>query len=123
MHKRLSELRVRVLRVRMIANAIRDLVEQYKKDHGVDAEQINAGWCWVFAEDIKAMLPEAELLDNRKMMKVEDIEWDHAFVRIDALYYDSETPYGVADWRHLPCCKQCLEFWSDDDSPTGEEAA
>lgn len=122
MAERMLTTRMVEIRVAKIATTIGALVDAYKEVYGVDKEQINAGWCFEFAADLKELLPEAECLDNETLAG--KAEWTHAFVKIGRMFYDSQTPYGVANWRLLPCCKECLEFYADDDDPpTGEAAA
>ncbi len=54
---------------------------------------INKGWCFRWAYI-------AHCLYGGKLCSIFDY---HAFIKIDDLYYDSETLDGVSDWTELPC--------------------
>ena len=65
----------------------------------IDPEQINSGLCCDWAWTVKKQYAEAQLFE----WVTGDVKyaWGHAFVKIDNLYYDSESPTGVRDWREL----------------------
>lgn len=66
--------------------------------------QINQGRCWQWAYLAHKMFKGVELWDI----------CEHAFVRYQNKFYDSERPQGEEDWRDLPAsnfgmCEQCPE--------------
>ncbi len=82
------------------------LAQQYLVEQEItDIAQINDGSCWDFADDLLHLFPEGVILHNQQF---EDSDWDHCFFKLGDLYYDSEAPEGVADWRDLPCCRRCM---------------
>jgi len=102
-------------------NKIRELV----KASGKHPWDINCGDCEDFAEDLAEFLGEgAEVLwidevDSDWTEDDDDIR--HAVVRFDGYYYDSEEPYGVKDWRHLPLCARALREREEERMRTNSE--
>lgn len=68
------------------------VVREYALD---DAEHINWGWCYHWAY-FAYCLYGGQLWSSK----------DHAFIKINDLFYDSESPDGILDWRRLNCMKR-----------------
>lgn len=60
----------------------------------LNARQINRGDCYRWAYVVKRMFSKAILCSDL-------YEGTHAFIRIEGLYYDSQSPLGVRHWRNL----------------------
>jgi hypothetical protein len=66
---------------------------------------INQGMCWQWAYLAHKTFKDVELWDT----------CDHAFVRYQGKFYDSQKPFGEYDWRNLPAahfgsiwtCSEC----------------
>ncbi|MHC4213920.1 MAG: hypothetical protein ACYSWP_11160 [Planctomycetota bacterium] len=56
---------------------------------------INRGWCYYWAYIVYKFF-------GGILITVKEHGGGHAFVEIDGLYYDSETPNGVDCWSSLP---------------------
>ena len=63
-----------------------------------NVSHINNGWCVEFTERL------LKHIDGEYMWR-EEFDIPHAFVLYNGCYYDSESPYGVSDWRNLPIWK------------------
>ena len=61
---------------------------------------INNGFCYHYANDLHRELSSLEI--NCEIIEVNHLEIPHAFIKIDNLFYDSETPYGVKTYEELP---------------------
>lgn len=103
-----------------IGEAVVALAEMYTELFEMSTEEINNGSCWEFAADLHKLFPESISTDNHKLSGLDypDVDWSHAFVLYNGLYYDSETPDGVADWMDLPCCQRCTQYPADARSAT-----
>ncbi|KKN19841.1 hypothetical protein LCGC14_0941670 [marine sediment metagenome] len=66
---------------------------------------INWGYCYYWAYVAHKLFGGGLFTDD---------EHGHAFVKIDGLYYDSETPDGVESWQKLPMLLNRKVF--DDDA-------
>ncbi len=86
-----------------IPKIIEDLARKYQRLYLVDARQINEGMCEDFAHDLRSILGRGEVkwADDMKGWSSYKHGW-HAFLILAGRYYDSESPYGEDDWRHLP---------------------
>jgi hypothetical protein len=58
-----------------------------------EGEGINSGLCDIFAEEVKALFPQAKFCYD------EDI--DHVYLKIDGRYYDAESPKGAATRKRM----------------------
>jgi hypothetical protein len=70
-----------------------------------NVSHINNGCCGDFANRL------LEHIDGEYIRR-EEFGIPHAFVLYNGCYYDSESPYGVSDWRDLPIWKdkfRCLK--------------
>ena len=87
----------------ILSDIICDLRDEFCLIHKCDYRSINIGQCEDFAILVLDSMPEGEC----------DLMWDdelttgdylgHCFIVFKRLYFDSETPNGVNDWRILPC--------------------
>jgi hypothetical protein len=80
--------------------------KRYNLDHitrehfaDIDPVYINSGMCCDWAWTVKKQYTEAQLFEWVAGDKTH--AWGHAFVKLADLYYDSESPTGVRDWREL----------------------
>lgn len=87
-----------------IAGHVRALVKKFDK-HPWD---INCGECEDFSDALMALLgPGAEsfwVKDLPGCTEEEGEDIAHAVTVYKGWYFDSEEPYGVQNWRHLPLC-------------------
>jgi hypothetical protein len=60
---------------------------------GVKPSNINCGDCWRWAYYAYRLFPGVELWTNS----------DHAWIKYNGLYYDSESPNGVECFEDLKC--------------------
>lgn len=93
---------------------ILELVQEFKrKDKFIKyAKDINCGDCADFAERLKERVPECEIFKDGEIKNGRH-GFIHAYVRYRGLFYDSETPDGVSDWRLLPCYARSETFDSN----------
>lgn len=63
-----------------------------------NVSHINNGCCVEFTERLLKHI-------NGEYMWHEEFDIPHAFVFYNGRYYDSESPYGVSDWKNLPIWK------------------
>ena len=61
---------------------------------------INQGHCMFWAFVAYKLYSDVELWSNE----------DHAFVKYNGKFYDSETPKGVDRWQELPCNSRGLAY-------------
>lgn len=90
-----------------VADHIRRLVKKFNK-HPWD---INCGECDDFSDALmEALGPEAESFWVKDLPQGAEEEWDiaHVVTVYKGWYFDSEEPYGVQDWRHLPLCARAI---------------
>lgn len=91
-----------------VAEHIRTLVKRFDK-HPWD---INCGECEDFSDALITILgPEAEsfwVKDLPGCTEEEGEEIAHVVTLYRGWFFDSEEPYGVQDWRHLPLCARHL---------------
>ena len=88
-----------------IEKVIPQLVQVHKILHAwKDAEDINNGGCVDFADDLIELFPDGRSIDLEEVMP--DVIEHHSFFQYNELYYDSETPCGVSDWKQLPFFKR-----------------
>ena len=91
------------------ADCIRRIVSQMGK-HPWD---INCGECDEFSDKLlEALGPEAESFWVTNLPDYpydrDDHDISHVVTLWKGLYFDSEEPYGVSDWRYLPCCARAI---------------
>jgi hypothetical protein len=84
------------------ADVIREVAGLYERHYGVSPSDINKGMCEDFSTDVLTVIGRGEVFWADDML---DGSWEehgaHAFFWLDGKYYDSESPEGVDDWKHL----------------------
>lgn len=78
-----------------MTEAITRLVAEFK----MPPSEINEGLCADFADAIWRQVPGAEVWADDELGAE---EYRHTFLKFNGLYFDSECPNGVLDWRQLP---------------------
>lgn len=77
-------------------------------EHVVYPDEVNAGGCLGFAQDLTQALP-SEYTAETWFVKNSDgdliIHW-WVFVNETGLHYDAEAPYGVEVWEDLPMLRR-----------------
>lgn len=92
-----------------IDRAVMALARLYKDLYELSPMSINSGWCMDFAEGLCQLFPAAsdhwgnELMDETDDVASYELYGYHCFIYLDGLFYDSETPLGVDNFRDLPC--------------------
>lgn len=74
---------------------------------------INNGFCYKYAYELQKKLSSLDI--NCEVMEIEHLEIPHAFIKINNLFYDSETPFGVDKYQNLPLFKN-LNLNKEDNS-------
>lgn len=93
-----------------IANIIFDMVEEWK----THPFKINNGLCKEFSLSLQKKIDNlnlgletetywAEELYPNFEKGYEDLAGFHCFLKVNNYFFDAEEPYGVTDFRHLPC--------------------
>lgn len=98
------ELEMESLTPNCVEEAVYSLAYLYEKHFLKDASMINRGYCSDFAKDLIDVVGRGQVCWWDEMDDVTENEkyWaSHAFAKIDGIFYDSETPMGVRDWRDL----------------------
>lgn len=90
-----------------LGSVIQELAAEYVQRYGLDdVSAINRGFCSSFADDVITALGAAYVV----LCSTPTELWfgssygemgGHFWVKIEDLYYDAESPEGVADWRDL----------------------
>jgi hypothetical protein len=81
------------------------------KEFDESPEEINNGLCADFADIIWRecdLSSEISFCDNENLTNGAE-EYIHTFIKYKGLYYDSEAPYGVEDWKNLPTFKRIYD--------------
>ncbi len=85
-----------------ISDAIDRLNELFWVAQDVRPSLINCGLCCDYAELLAELVPGCEVFWGDALAEdgeeTEHLAW-HCFVRYQGLYYDSEYPFGIHDFR------------------------
>lgn len=104
-----------------VATAIRLAIQEIKPDlaqRNIPVSRINWGWCEEIAERAgvhtqRMNLRTMVLRDGHELCSSThelwlDSGWTHAWLWVEGRHYDSEAPFGVSHWLHLPHFKRWL---------------
>lgn len=89
-----------MINVERITTILRNFYVKKIGRTGLNAENINHGYCFNWAFLAYRKHTEAVLCT------VDTEECGHAFIKLKNKYYDSETQQGVKDWRQLRTLKK-----------------
>ena len=99
-HREQTRIKSLPQRVSKIAQAILDCIEKFKQIPEIDcAEDINHGYCDLFAECIRTKVPDARI---HQWDREDGKPANHDFIEYRGRFYDAEAPGGVDDYRDLP---------------------
>lgn len=103
-----------------IADKLKNLNSAFYKVVELNETQINGGYCFVWAWLAHEMIPNSILVSGD----------DHAAIKLNDRYYDSESIYGETSYFHLTCLRyekrleqfpliiqtdqEFFDYWSDD---------
>ena len=95
-----------------VAATIRKLTREYMREFNLRSPaEINYGFCFHFAMNVKKHIPEATVVDAT-------LSAAHTIVRIGSLYYDSEAPSGVTSPSEIPFAQRCYApHWVEQPDP------
>lgn len=96
--------RVLVQRRPSMESAIEQLNAWYREKHGLSAYDINRGSCEEYAHFIEQIVPGSEAWWGDELCDEDDdaeVYAYHCIVEYRGKFYDSEHPYGVADFRDI----------------------
>lgn len=84
-----------------ITQVIYQLRELYQRRYQVDPTQINRGLCQDFAADVASLVPGATYDWGDGFDDGNDRYAYHCVTYYEGLYYDSQYPEGVSDFRTM----------------------
>lgn len=87
--------------------SISAIILQLVKEFGGNPCDVNAGDCDLFAEEVRARIPDAILHETAD--DSDESQWPyHVFIEYQGRFYDSEAPNGVAKPTDLPIFRRWL---------------